>query len=129
MVGIDYGPERSFASCARQGVPIIRSDKTPVLSSPVNQLFGELIRHFGSDVPKSEQMLPVGMSAADWEFNVRRAERVLSGKKHLTDPWTALEVARKLVRGAGLCGACRTFLIRGFRINGRSDHSGAAILR
>jgi len=103
----------------RQGVPFIRSDKTPVLSSPVNQLFGKLIRHFGSDVPKSEQMLPVGMSAADWEFNVHWAGRVLSGKKHLTGPWTALEVARKLVRGAGLCGACRTFLIRGFRINGR----------
>jgi len=44
------------------------------------------------------------MSAADWEFNVHRAQRVLAGKKHLTGPWTALEVARKLVRGGRLCG-------------------------
>ena len=38
---------------------------------------------------------------------------------HSTGPWTAAEVAKKLVRGVRLCGACRTFLIRGFRINGR----------
>lgn len=103
-----------------QGASIIRSDKTPVLSSPVNQLFGELIRYFASDLPKSGQARPIGISAVDWEFNVRRAQRMLAGRKHLPGPWTALEVARKLVRGGRLCGACRTFLIRGFRINGRT---------
>jgi hypothetical protein len=104
----------------RKQVPMTRSNKTPVPSSPVNQLFGELIRYFASDLPKSEHVPPMGISAHDWEFNVRRAQRVLSGKKHLTGPWTAMEVARKLVRGGRLCGACRTFLIRGFRINGRA---------
>jgi hypothetical protein len=104
----------------RQRAPMIRSNNTPVPSSPVNQLFGELIRYFASDLPKSEHVPPVGVSAHDWEFNVRRAQRVLAGKKHLTGPWTALEVARKLVRGGRLCSACRTFLIRGFRINGRT---------
>jgi hypothetical protein len=117
MHSVQFGEWRR--ELRRQCVPIIRTDKTPVLSSSVNQLFGELIRYFGSNVPKSEQALPIGMSASDWEFNVDRAQRLLAGKKHLTGPWTALEVARKLVRGGRLCGGCRTFLIGGFRINGR----------
>ena len=59
------------------------------------------------------------MSDADWEFNIRWARRRLGGKKHLTGPWTASEAAKKLVRGGCLCRGCRTYLIRGFRINGQ----------
>jgi len=101
----------------RQRVPMTRSNKTPILSSRVNWLFGELIRVFANEVPEPEHVPPKGISAADWEYNVRRARRILE-RKH-AGPWTALEVYRTLGRGARLCNACRTFLIRGFRINGR----------
>jgi hypothetical protein len=102
-----------------KSTPMIRSDKTPIPSSSVNRLFAALIRQFASDLPKDERVCPKDVSASDWEFNLRRAQRLLAGKRHLTGPWTASEVAKKLVRGGRLCGACRTFLIRGFRINGR----------
>jgi hypothetical protein len=64
-----------------------------------------------SELRKDELVCPTDVSASDWEFNLRRAQRVLAGKNHSTGPWTAAEVAKKLVRG------CRTYLIRGFRIN------------
>jgi hypothetical protein len=101
----------------QQAVPMIRSEKTPVRSSPINGLFGALIRQFGSDLPKNDIRLPKEVSADDWEFNLRRARRILE-RKH-AEPWTTLEVYYALGRGARVCGACRTFLIRGFRINGR----------
>jgi len=93
------------------------SNRTPILSSRVNWLFGELIRVFANQVSEPEHMPPEGIVAADWEYNVRRARRILE-RKH-SGPWTPLEVYRALGRGARLCGTCRTFLIRGFRINGR----------
>ena len=51
---------------------------------------------------------PEGINEADWEYNVRRARRILE-RKH-AGPWTALEVYRILGSGAHLCGACRTLL-------------------
>jgi len=77
--------DRKITRELRSSVPIIRSDKTPVPSSPVNQHFDELIRYFASDVPKSEQALPIGISANDWEFNLRRAGRIFE-RKH-AGPW------------------------------------------
>lgn len=103
----------------KNGNPVDQSDRTPIPSSPVNRLFGALIRQLASDLPKDEPAYPQDVSASDWEFNLRRAQRVLAGKKHLSGPWTAAEVAKKLVRGGRLCRGCRTYLIRGFRINGR----------
>src|SRR5262249_37668384 len=88
-----------------------------IVSSRVNWLFGELIRVFANQVPEPESVPPEGISAADWEYNVRRARRILE-RKH-PGPWAPLEVYRALGRDARLCGACRTFRIRGFRINGR----------
>jgi hypothetical protein len=102
----------------RFGGPVIRSEKTPIPSSPVNRLFGALISRFASD-SQGELMRPEEISESDWEFNISRTQRVLAGKQNLTGRWTAREVAKKLVRGGRLCGACRTYLIRGFRINGR----------
>jgi len=96
-----------------------QSEQTPIPSSPVNRLFGALIRQLANDLPKDESVRPQEISASDWEFNLRRAQRLLAGKKHLTGPWTASEVAKKLARGGRLCRGCRTYLIRGFRINGR----------
>ena len=101
----------------RQQVPMSRSYKTPIRSSSVNQLFGALIQQFANDLPKDDLRLPKEVSTEDWEFNLRRARRILERK--YAGPWMALEVYRALGRGARLCGACRTFLIRGFRINGR----------
>jgi len=101
----------------RERVPMTRFNKTPILSSRVNWLFGELIRVFANQVPEPERVPPEGISAADWEYNVRRARHILE-RKH-AEPWTTLEVYYALGRGARVCGACRTFLIRGFRINGR----------
>ena len=103
----------------QDGTLISRSKKIPIPSSPVNHLFAALIRQFASNLPKDEGVRPKEVSVSDWEFNLRRAQRLLAGKKHLTGPWTASEIAKKLARGGRLCGACRTFLIRGFRIGGR----------
>ena len=70
-------------------VPLIRSNKTPIPSSPVNWLFGELIRVFANAVTDPERLPPEGINVSDWEYNVRRARRILAGKKHLTGLWTA----------------------------------------
>jgi hypothetical protein len=102
----------------RTSAPMIRLKKTPVPSSPVNRLFGALIRHFASDLPAGD-VRPYDITVRDWEYNLRKAERIL--KRKSAGPWTALEVYRTLGRGAGLCRGCRTFLIRGFRINGRRN--------
>lgn len=110
---------KTIRDLRRRRVPMIQSNKIPIPSSPVNWLFGELIRVFGNAVPNPERLPSEGISASDWEYNIRRARRLLAGKKHLTGPWTPLEVAKKLVRGGRLCRGCRTYLIRGFRINGR----------
>jgi hypothetical protein len=108
--------EKIIRELRRKGEAMIRSERTPILSSPVNRLFGELIRHFASDLP-AWQRLPRDVTPSDWEYNLRKAERLL--KRKSSGPWTALEVYRTLGRGARLCRACRTFLIRGFRIEGR----------
>jgi hypothetical protein len=89
--------------------------KTPIPSSPVNRTFEALIEHFGSDRPAGD-VRPYDVTMYDWEYNLRWAERLL--KRKSAGPWTALEVYRILARGAGLCGTCRTLLIRGFKING-----------
>jgi hypothetical protein len=99
----------------RQQLNMIRSEKVPVPSSAVNRLFGALIRYYASDLAGGD-VRPYGMSACDWEYNLRWAERLL--KRKSPGPWTALEVYHTLVRGARLCRGCRTFLIRGFRIHG-----------
>jgi hypothetical protein len=100
----------------REHVPMTRSNRTPILSSRVNWLFGELIHVFANQVPEREHMPADRISAADWEYNVLRARRILE-RKH-AGPWTALEVYYALGRGARRCADCRTLLIRGFRING-----------
>jgi hypothetical protein len=111
--------EKVIRELRRQRSPIVRSHGIRSLSSPVNQLFGELIAEFAGDLPERERVPPKGMSVSDWEYNMRRARRILAGKNHCSGPWTAAEVYRKLGRGSRLCAACGTFLIRGFRINGR----------
>jgi len=90
----------------RKRVLMTRSKKTPILSSRVNWLFGELIRVFANEVPQPEHVPPEGINAADWEYNVRRAWLILE-RKH-AGPWTALEVYRALGRGARQCAACRS---------------------
>jgi hypothetical protein len=107
--------KRIIRGLRRNAVPMVRLKKTPILSSPVNRLFGALIRHFASDLPAGD-VRPYDVTVHDWEYNLRKAERLL--KRKSPGPWTALEVYYALGRGAGLCRACRTFLIRGFRING-----------
>jgi hypothetical protein len=99
----------------RKTAPMIRLKKTPIPSSPVNRLFGALIRHFASDLPAGD-VRPYDITVHDWEYNLRWAERLL--KRKSAGPWTALEVHRILTRGAGLCDTCHTLLIRGFKING-----------
>jgi hypothetical protein len=101
----------------RQRSAMIQSKKTPFPSSPVNRLFGALIKQLASDLPKDPPGRPDGISQSDWDLNLSRARRLLERKS--AGPWTASEVYRTLGRGAHLCGACRTFLIRGFRINDR----------
>jgi hypothetical protein len=110
--------KKIISELRRFGWSMIQSEKTPIPSSPVNRLFGALISRFASD-SQGELMRPEEISESDWEFNISRTQRVLAGKQNLTGRWTAREVAKKLVRGGRLCGACRTYLIRGFRINGR----------
>jgi hypothetical protein len=102
----------------RQPPPMIRSNQIAVPLSPVNAMFAAVINRLATDSER-EVVLPAGIGESDLEFNVTRAKRVLASKKGLAGPWTRLETAKKLVRGAGLCRACRTFLIRGFRIGGR----------
>ena len=79
---------------------MVRFDRTPISSSPVNRLFAALIRQLASDLPKDELIFSTDVRASDWEFNLRRAQRVFAGKNHSTGPWTVSEVAKKLVRGA-----------------------------
>jgi hypothetical protein len=102
----------------RQQPRMIRSNKIAVPLSPVNAMFAALIDRLGSD-SQGEFLLPEEVSESDWEFNVWRAKRMLGRKKGLIGPGSRLEVAKKLVRGANRCGACRSYLIRGFRIGGR----------
>ncbi len=73
----------------KESAPMIRSDRTPILSSPVNRLFGALIRQLANDLPKDEMIFYTDVRASDWEFNLRRAQRILAGKNHSTGPWTA----------------------------------------
>jgi len=103
----------------KENTPMVRFDRTPISSSPVNRLFAALIRQLASDLPKDELIFSTDVRASDWEFNLRRAQRILAGKNHSAGPWTASEVAKKLARGGRICRGCRTYLIRGFRINGR----------
>jgi hypothetical protein len=108
--------KRIIRGLRRNATPMIRLEKTRVLSSPVNRLFGALIRHFASDLPAGD-VRPYDVTVHDWEYNLRKAERLL--KRKSPGPWTALEVYYALGRGTRSCRACRTFLIRGFRIGGR----------
>lgn len=109
--------KKTIRELRRSGEAITRSYKTRIRSSPINRLFGALIRHFASDLPAGD-VRPYGISIQDWEYNLRKAERIL--KRKSPGPWTALEVYYALGSGAGLCGDCRTVLIRGFRINGQT---------
>jgi hypothetical protein len=102
----------------RQPPRMIRSNQIAVPLSPVNAMFAALIDRLASD-SQGEFLLPKDGSEWDWEFNVSRAKRMLESKKGLTGPGSRLEIAKKLVRGANRCGACRSYLIRGFRIGGR----------
>jgi hypothetical protein len=102
----------------RQPSPVLRSNQIAVPLSPVNAMCAALIGRLASD-SQGEFLLPEEVSEWDWEFNVSRAKRILAGKKGLTGPGSRLEIAKKLVRGAKRCGACRSYLIRGFRIGGR----------
>jgi hypothetical protein len=96
----------------------IQEKSNPI--EPVNRLFGTLMQRFVSDLPKGNLVLPKGVRASDWDFKRHRAQRFLKWKKK-TDLARGLlrELYRALGRGARLYGSCHTFLIRGFRINGR----------
>ena len=59
-----------------------RSNKTPIPSSPVNRLFGELLRQFASDLPKPERTPPEGISSTDWNTTVNG--RGVSGRKNVS---------------------------------------------
>jgi hypothetical protein len=96
---------------------MIRSNQIAVPLSPVNAMFAALIDRLASDC-QGEFLLPEDVSESDGEFNVSQAKRMLADKKGLTGPGSRLEIAKKLVRGANRCGACRSYLIWGFRIGG-----------
>jgi hypothetical protein len=102
----------------RQPPRMIRSNQIAVPLSPVNAMCAALIDRLASDSP-GEFLLPEEVSESDWEFNVSQAKRLLAGKKGLTGPGSRLEIAKKLVRRGNRCSACRSYLIRGFRIGGR----------
>jgi hypothetical protein len=110
--------EKLIRELRRQPLPMIRSNQIAVPLSPVNAMCAALIDRLASD-SQGEFLLPKDVSESDWEFNVSQANRMLESKKGLTRPGSRLEIAKKLVRGANRCGACRSYLIRGFRIGGR----------
>jgi hypothetical protein len=101
MVRIDYGPQDH--SLHREHAPIIQSIRLQWRRDR-NRLFGALIRQFASDLPKLD-LPPQGVSASDLEFAVRRAQRVLAGKKHLTGPWTTSPSCEK-TRARRITGKC-----------------------
>jgi len=96
----------------------IQSSVVPLRSSPVNRLFGDLIATFGEGLLQSKGS-PDYISPRDWEYNLKRAKRLLSGKNHRAGPWAASDVYRIIGRGSTLCKACHTPLLRGFKINDR----------
>ena len=110
---------KTICKLRQDGTAIIRSEKTPVPMSSGNELFAALIKQFAGEIPQDGCIRPECVSEADWEFNLRRAQRLLAEKKHVNGRWTAPEVATRLFRRGRLCRGCSTFLIRGFRINGR----------
>jgi hypothetical protein len=111
--------EKPIRELRRRSAPrIIQFNMVAIPMSPVNAMFAALIDRLSSD-RQGEFVLPEGVSESDWEFNVRRAKRLLAGKKGLTGPQTRLEIAKRLVRGANRCRSCGTFLIRGYRVAGR----------
>lgn len=96
------------------------SSSIPIHRGPMNRLFGDLIQHFASDLPKHKTLPPTSFGRADWNHNVRHARRILESKNHRPGPWTASEVYQKLGLGHGwkLCKGCGSLILRGFRING-----------
>jgi hypothetical protein len=110
--------KRLIRELCRQPPPMIRSNQIAVPLSPVNAMSAALIERLASDC-QGEFLLPEDVSESDLEFNVSQAKRMLAGKTGLTGPRSRLEIAKKLVRGANRCGACRSDLIRGFWISGR----------
>lgn len=99
-----------------EGRPVSHSYQVRIRSSPMNRLFGDLIAAFGEGLQKPERP-PEYLSSTDWDYNVRRAQRLLAGKKNRVGPWTASQVYRILGRGSKLCKACHTPMLRGFKLN------------
>jgi len=108
----------------RQGRPVIHWQQTPYRQSPMNRLFGALIRELGQEFKDPSNQIPDGAEwpplefAEDWEFNVQKAKKLLS-KRYPSGSWTVSHASHALGRRSALCNGCRTPVLRGFRIGGR----------
>ena len=108
----------------RDGRPVYRSAQIPVRQSPMNRLFGALIKEFGQEFSEPSSQLPLGSEwppaefAKDWAFNVQRAKKILL-KKYPGGSWSASQVYSALGKGYVLCRNCRTSILKGFRLGGR----------
>jgi hypothetical protein len=98
--------------------------QTPYRQSPMNRLFGALIREFGQELKDPLNRLPDGAEwppsefTQDWEFNIQRAKKLLL-ESYPSGYWTVSQVFHALGKQSVLCNACRTPIMRGFRIGGR----------
>jgi len=107
----------------REGRPVIYRRQIPYRQSPMNRLFGALIRELGQEFKDPSNRLPDGAEwppiefADDWGFNLQKARKLLS-KRYPGGSWTTLQVYQALGRRSALCNGCRTPVLRGFRIGG-----------
>ena len=116
--------DRALIRRLRIDRPVIHWRQTPYRQSPMNRLFGALIRELGQEFKAPSNRLPRGVEwpplefAKDWEFNVQKAKKLLS-KRYPGGSWTVSQIYHAFGRQAVLCGGCRTPVLRGFRIAGR----------
>lgn len=75
-----------------------------------------LIGHFGREGIRTP---PDEVSAVEWRFNLKHAERILLKNRRRLLGLSALDVARSLCAGKKACAACRTPILHGFRLGGQ----------
>ena len=113
----------------QDGTPMIRSDKTPIPSSPVNRLFAALIRQFASDLPKGERACPKEVSASEWEFNAASGRSGCWLEKTPDRSVDGIGSSQKARARWSLVRRLPDVFDPGFSDKRQDDHAGAAILR
>ncbi len=87
-------------------------------STPMNQLCGELLASLSE--PPLPSLNPGVTASPDWTHNVRWARWRMRTARPTVWPTHADEILRLLTRGCRRCGYCRTPLLAGCRLGGKT---------